>query len=428
MKKSIIFAFVFSFAFIMQAKSQSNNNTLLYEISGKNIKTSYLLGTFHMLCEDDLILTQVIQDKLKVSEKLVLELDFDNPDLQKEMQQQMTLPTGKALKDYLKGVDYDKVAQFFKDELKMPLENLQTLKPFVLSTFLYPKYFPCKIASWEMSLVTLANAQKIEVLGLETVKEQFDAIGKTSNEIQVKGLVKTITDFQKSKNVMLEMVNLYKTQNVDELYTLASQEMSKDDKNGVTYMLDNRNKNWIPKIENISKEKSAFYAVGAGHLGGKNGVIALLRKQGYTIKPITNPQIKVEQKANIQANLPIGDIAQKLMRTWKPDKSMLPQMFEDIIQKVKQQSPEEAEQLITRKEGFMQMLANITIEYKKDASFLIDIPSAPQKGTWKLIENDKKIARTDEQGKESISEILEISDTKLIILNEEKKKMVYVTQ
>ena len=51
-------------------------------------------------------------------------------------------------------------------------------------------------------------------------------------------------------------------------------------------MLDNRNKNWIPKIIEFAKEQRVFFGVGAGHLPGENGVINLLRKEGYTVKAV----------------------------------------------------------------------------------------------------------------------------------------------
>ena len=53
-------------------------------------------------------------------------------------------------------------------------------------------------------------------------------------------------------------------------------------------MLVNRNKNWIPKLENWMKTKSLFIAVCAGHLAGDEGIINLLRKQGYTVEPVYN--------------------------------------------------------------------------------------------------------------------------------------------
>ena len=53
-------------------------------------------------------------------------------------------------------------------------------------------------------------------------------------------------------------------------------------------LLDNRNKNWVGQLKDIMKTSSVFVAVGAGHLVSKAGLIALLRKEGYTVKPLLN--------------------------------------------------------------------------------------------------------------------------------------------
>jgi uncharacterized protein YbaP (TraB family) len=51
-------------------------------------------------------------------------------------------------------------------------------------------------------------------------------------------------------------------------------------------LLYNRNRNWVQKLKTIMSEKSVTIAVGAGHLAGEKGVIKLLRKEGYTVKPV----------------------------------------------------------------------------------------------------------------------------------------------
>jgi uncharacterized protein YbaP (TraB family) len=51
-------------------------------------------------------------------------------------------------------------------------------------------------------------------------------------------------------------------------------------------LLEDRNKAWIPRIDILCREKSSFIAVGAGHLGGPEGLIALLKKQGYQVTPV----------------------------------------------------------------------------------------------------------------------------------------------
>ena len=58
--------------------------------------------------------------------------------------------------------------------------------------------------------------------------------------------------------------------------------------NSKKWMLEVRNENWAVKMPDVMKEKSTFFAVGAAHLLGKEGLINLLRKAGYSVKPLLN--------------------------------------------------------------------------------------------------------------------------------------------
>jgi hypothetical protein len=53
-------------------------------------------------------------------------------------------------------------------------------------------------------------------------------------------------------------------------------------------LLNNRNKNWVKKLDSIMKTESVFVAVGTGHLVGEKGLINLLRKQGYKVEALKN--------------------------------------------------------------------------------------------------------------------------------------------
>ena len=61
---------------------------------------------------------------------------------------------------------------------------------------------------------------------------------------------------------------------------------SKSAGNDLDAFLDERNKKWIDRMTDKMEQKSVFFAVGAGHLWGINGVINLLRKNGYTVVPV----------------------------------------------------------------------------------------------------------------------------------------------
>jgi uncharacterized protein YbaP (TraB family) len=53
-------------------------------------------------------------------------------------------------------------------------------------------------------------------------------------------------------------------------------------------LLYNRNMNWVKQLKTIMKAESVFVAVGAGHLVGTKGLIALLKKEGYKVRPLIN--------------------------------------------------------------------------------------------------------------------------------------------
>ena len=82
------------------------------------------------------------------------------------------------------------------------------------------------------------------------------------------------------------MLEVYQKQHLDELQHLLDQEPGFSDTKEV--MLDNRNKNWVIQLREILPEKNIFIAVGAGHLVGENGLISLLKKEGYILRPIEN--------------------------------------------------------------------------------------------------------------------------------------------
>jgi len=52
-------------------------------------------------------------------------------------------------------------------------------------------------------------------------------------------------------------------------------------------LIDQRNQNWVPKIEEYLRSGHTYFVVvGAGHMGGPNGLLSLLRARGYTIEQL----------------------------------------------------------------------------------------------------------------------------------------------
>ena len=287
--KLFVISLIFSSLYFTQLYGQKEDKSLLYEISGNGLsQPSYLYGTIHIICKDDFVMTEATKQKFAEAQQVYLELDMDDPKMMPEMMKSMYMTDGSTIKTLLSEADYQKVSQFFKDSLKTNIGTMDKMKPFVLSSMTIPKLIACPSQSYEETFMKMAKSENKEILGLETVQEQFGALDKMGMKKQADMmLVKMVENWSEGKETLKQMIADYKNQDVEALL----EDMSKSktsDANFQEDLLVTRNQNWIPKIQKITKEKPTFFAVGAGHLGGKKGVIALLRESGFTVKAVKN--------------------------------------------------------------------------------------------------------------------------------------------
>ena len=287
--KLLLISLIFSSLYFTQLYGQKEDKSLLYEISGNGLsQPSYLYGTVHIICKDDFLMNEATKQKFSQTQQVYLEIDMDDPKMMPEMMKSMYMTDGSTLKTLLSETDYQKVSQFFKDSLKTNIGTMDKMKPFVLSSMTIPKLIACPSQSYEETFVKMAKNENKEVLGLETVQEQFGALDKMGMKKQADlMLVKMIENWNDGKQELKQLIADYKNQDVEAMY----EDMAKSKSMDAEFeedLLVTRNKNWIPKIQKITKEKSTFFAVGAGHLGGKKGVITLLRNEGFTVKAIKN--------------------------------------------------------------------------------------------------------------------------------------------
>lgn len=258
---------------------------LLWKIEGENIATpSYLFGTFRMLCNDDFHLPDTLKTLLTQSKQLYLEIDIDDPQLTMKMMKNLKMKEGKSLKDFLSKQEYDSLAVLFKNITGVNLAMVDTYKPFMLTSMLYQNMLDCKVVAFEKELEKLAKANHQEIKGLENVEDQLNIFDRIPYQKQAEAFKKSLFELNEGKKQMKKMVALYKSKNIKAMYKSVSNDT--DLGSYEKELLDNRNKNWIPVIEKEMATQPIFIAVGAGHLGGKKGVIYLLRKNGYKVTPV----------------------------------------------------------------------------------------------------------------------------------------------
>ncbi len=266
-----------------------SDNTLLWQVSGNGLKKpSYIFGTFHLLCPDDIHFSDQLKTAMQRSDTVYMELKMDDPSTMLGGMMYMTMKDGKTLKDFYTESEYEKLNNYFKDSLKMPLAMFQKMKPYFLVSLFYPKMMDCRSPSGvEMELVKLSKEYKKEIKGLETIMFQASVFDSIPYEWQARELIKNIDSLDVMKKEFNRLVSVYKEQKLDSVAILTTESEFSEEKYG-KILLSDRNKNWAGQLDQIMKNTSVFVAVGAGHLPGREGLIELLRKKGYKVEPLKN--------------------------------------------------------------------------------------------------------------------------------------------
>lgn len=287
---SLVISFLSFDVFAQIQIKYSTKPGLLWEISGKGLKSpSYLFGTYHLVGKSFLDTLPAVVNQLRKVKTVVGELIMEDEMSMAQKLMPLMLLKDTSLDKILSPKEYAETDSFLKVKTGMNLNMLNGLKPsavqITLIAFMIPKDISQKNPALDMYLQTEAKKLNIQVVGLETLEEQgsilFDAPIKRQKEL----LLKTVRESDRMMEESRELFENYKQQDLKaiEAAFLENDDYTLEEMND---LLAKRNKSWIAEMPGLMTKGSAFFAVGAGHLVGEDGLIALLKKLGYTLKPM----------------------------------------------------------------------------------------------------------------------------------------------
>ena len=290
-KKALVRVIVFALCFFVGfgisnlAKAQATNEpSLLWKIEGNGIQPSYLFGTFHILPKDDFVLKSKVTEAFGKASQLVMELDMDDPQMPVQMSQHLMMKDGQTLEQLFDANEFNLLDSALQKVMGVGATQVNNMKPFMIYAAMLQMVMGDEPASFEGSLVQLANEGKKGIHGLETVATQMSAIDKLGYVGQAEDLMKMVKNPNEASQLFRDLIDLYTNEDFEGIFELTSVEM--DEEGEVNYMLFERNRDWLPKMKAYATRESAFFAVGAAHLGGEFGLINLLKAAGYDLSPV----------------------------------------------------------------------------------------------------------------------------------------------
>jgi uncharacterized protein YbaP (TraB family) len=287
-------------AFGITGFAQSSNNTLLWRITGNGLaKPSYLFGTIHMMCADDVALSDSLRIAIHKADKVYLELDMDNMLEMLGALGKMKMNGDTTLADLLTKEEYDKVKKFFTAKGGMlPFSMLETFKPMLAASTMMEQSMSCdNMISMEQLIMQEAKEGDTEIKGLESMAFQMSIFDSIPYKFQAQQLVKYVEENGKDdgSKELEKLTKAYRSQDLKKLEELTkSDEMMGERFSHI--LLYGRNEKWVKKLQDLLPKNALVVAVGAGHLPGDKGVINLLRKAGYKVEPVKNEMVKKKVK------------------------------------------------------------------------------------------------------------------------------------
>ena len=248
--------------------------------------TVYLLGSVHLLPEAS-TLPAVVDSAFAKAGVIAFETSLDSlqlraPELlaRAQFQNGATLrsslsPAGAAKADSLLntyGITLDRVNQF------KPWFVYLVMTQLVLSKANFKAEYGV-----DMQLNARAKQANKPIVGLEAVDFQLGLFDSISPADQERMLIESDPPDSSVKQLRL-IKDAWASGDAPKLDSLINSEASYSASSMAT-LVTNRNKSWIPKIEQMLKGKSdALVVVGAAHLVGKEGVVELLKAKGYSVE------------------------------------------------------------------------------------------------------------------------------------------------
>jgi len=274
---------------LMLFSSQCFSETSLWRVS-KGAHSLFIGGTIHVLRKTDFPLPAAFDDAFNQSSKLVFETDIaatEDPAFGQQMMQRLMYSDGRTLQTGLSSKTYQQLEKFCT-ERGVPILMFQQMRPpaAVLTLMMLElQRLGISNAGVDSHFFQRALAEHKGIGELETAAEQLEFVANIGKGREDDFVRYSLKDMQELELVMAELTAAWREGDQKKMAALSLDEMRKEFPGMHQQLLVERNTNWLPRIESMLKDPGVeLVLVGALHLVGEEGVLAMLRDRGYRLE------------------------------------------------------------------------------------------------------------------------------------------------
>ena len=261
------------------------SNAVLWKISKTGQPPSYVFGTIHVSDPEITRLPENVRKTLLNAKIFTMEALPDD-EQQLQFSQMMFFNDGTTLRDFVDQSMFERIAEILAN-YQFTTEMVLFLKPW--AAFLIMNYPVDGGIPLDMQLLNTAEENGAQITALETLEEQGEIFGDMALESQLRLLLDTVCHYEMLEDDFEVMKSYYLKRDMHGLYVYSNQYTISNEAlylELVKRLLTDRNHRMVDRMQDVLRRGNAFIAIGAMHLPGSEGVLALLEVMGYKITPV----------------------------------------------------------------------------------------------------------------------------------------------
>lgn len=260
-----------------------NKSSLLWEITHPDfVDAAYLFGTMHVQDRRAFRFNAVVLKKLAHCTAFATEFNLEEA-ANGMPPATIQLPAQRTYQDYLSPKQLAKLARVLQRQTGISVAPFTRLRPLILIQAV-TSHLLAKEEQYPLDeyLFRQAKQQEKKLLGLESFADQLHILEQLPLSVQFKSLIDISKNFRRFRKQVLLTTNAYASGDVQRIFKAAKK--SAQGMRGI--LLYNRNVKMVKTFLEYATQYKLLAAIGAGHLGGKKGMLRLLKQQGCKIYPI----------------------------------------------------------------------------------------------------------------------------------------------
>ncbi len=253
---------------------------LLWRFSGRGI-SGYLFGSIHLKLKNSESFLSEIGRYISVCDSLLTEIRLDDSAMDPSM---ILLPNDASYKSLIHERGYKRIIALFEERMGLDIETQSRWKPLLLLNFLSAKIsgYDLNEPSLDQQIYDQALKHGIANEGLEDLRTHFSHLDMIPLRIQMQFLNKACKNLKSVKLKFNRLLEAYLEQDINYIYRASKRQLGEWRKP----FINERNHAMTQKLLAMEKGKRYFVCIGAGHLAGNQGMLALLKRASFKLEPV----------------------------------------------------------------------------------------------------------------------------------------------